>query len=62
MSEFPEWLEREKGIFWDPSHEEAQEIHRQLRTGELKPQGISREAIQGWWHHLRGRLKDHGEQ
>jgi hypothetical protein len=31
MSEFPEWLEREKGPFWNPSYEEAQELHRQLR-------------------------------
>ena len=37
MSEFPDWLEQERGPLWAPSYEEAQEIHRKLLDGTLKP-------------------------
>lgn len=39
MSEFPEWLEQEKGPGWNPSYAEAQSIHRMLDAGVLKPSG-----------------------
>lgn len=32
MSEFPEWLERRKGPFWEPTYDEAQRIHDQVRA------------------------------
>ena len=64
MSEFPEWLERKMGVWWDPSYEEAQEVHRKLRTGELTPETethVTREIVNEWYRHLRGRLSDSGE-
>ena len=33
MSEFPEWLEKERGSFWTPTYKEAKEIHKKLKEG-----------------------------
>jgi len=30
MSEFPDWMEKDNGVFWNPSYKEAQQIHRRL--------------------------------
>ena len=37
MSEFPEWLEQQKGPWWSPTYEKAQQIHRMLKDGMLQP-------------------------
>ena len=43
VSEFPEWVERELGL-GDVSYERAQEIHRQLADGTLRPPVCDRQA------------------
>ena len=47
MSEFPEWVERDVIGFRELSYEEAQEIHRKLQTGELKPPSVCRRSELG---------------
>jgi hypothetical protein len=42
MSEFPEWVERAGGMFWTPSYQRVQAIHRNMppdpRTGRERRQ------------------------
>lgn len=48
MSEFPEWFEREWGVDWEPSYEDAQAIHQDLRDDVLKDPR-TRGVAPIWW-------------
>ena len=49
MSEFPEWIERAKGVLWSPSYEEGQRVHREEADG-LWPDPRGR-GMPIWWRH-----------